>query len=129
LVDHPHEERFQDCRLVLYLDSSSPRSATTVSQLEDLCREHLGPGHSIEIVDLQVDPASFEEERIVVTPTLDFFFGNSQKHRFVGGLRQYKVFIQAVGMGRVASQMNQEAQQMQDSAARIRREISEDKES
>jgi hypothetical protein len=32
-------------------------------------------------------------------------------------------------MGRVASQMNQEAQQMQDSAARIRREISEDKES
>jgi circadian clock protein KaiB len=58
-----------DVRLCLFVAGGSPRSRHAVEHLQRL-RERLGNGVHVEVVDVLVDPAAAEQERIVATPTL-----------------------------------------------------------
>ena len=54
----------------LYITGSTPRSASAIHNLRQLCEEHLPGQYSIEIIDIAENPEIAEQERILATPTL-----------------------------------------------------------
>lgn len=56
--------------LRLYIAGSAPNSLRAVANVKALCDEHFPAAHSLEIVDLMVDPRRALADGILVTPTL-----------------------------------------------------------
>jgi len=56
--------------LRLYVTGSTPRSQRAVANIRQICEEHLGGRHELEIVDLLRRPSLAAREWIVAAPTL-----------------------------------------------------------
>jgi circadian clock protein KaiB len=57
-------------RFVLFVAGDSPRSAQAAANLRRLATERLEGRAEIAVVDVLVDPARAESDRILTTPTL-----------------------------------------------------------
>lgn len=57
-------------RFTLYVAGESPRSVTAVANLRRFTSERLGGEVELAVVDVLVDPARAESDRILTTPTL-----------------------------------------------------------
>ncbi|MGD9171253.1 MAG: circadian clock KaiB family protein [Candidatus Thiodiazotropha sp.] len=97
---------------VLYIDSAKPRSFNVADKLRKICVKHLIDTYTLEIVDLQDNPALFEKHRIIAAPTLDIETPQHQRHRFVGDLSQSEIFIIAIGLMQEARKMGKQASEM-----------------
>jgi circadian clock protein KaiB len=57
--------------LRLYVAGETPRSVAALSNLKQLCEEHLAGRYTIEVVDLLERPQLAQGEQIVAIPTLE----------------------------------------------------------
>ncbi|MCW2994408.1 MAG: KaiB domain protein [Conexibacter sp.] len=64
----PPEREHWDLRL--YVAGQSPKSLRALSNLKDLCEEHLSGRYAIEIVDLVEQPSLARQDDILAIPTL-----------------------------------------------------------
>ncbi|MEW8505903.1 MAG: circadian clock KaiB family protein [Candidatus Thiodiazotropha sp.] len=94
---------------LLYIDSAKPKSQHVADRLRKLCHLHLLENFTLEVVDLQDNPALFEYRRVIAVPTLDIETPESQRHRFVGDLSNSEIFITAAGMMQEATRMAKQA--------------------
>jgi circadian clock protein KaiB len=56
--------------LRLYVAGQTPKSLRAIENLKRMCEEHLPERHSIEVVDLMLNPALAKEHQILAIPTL-----------------------------------------------------------
>lgn len=56
--------------LKLYIAGQTPRSERAITNLHRICKENLGKGYKIEIIDILGHPQLAEREKIIATPTL-----------------------------------------------------------
>jgi circadian clock protein KaiB len=54
----------------LYIAGDAPNSLLAVANLNAICREHLPQRHTIEVVDVILDPKRALTDGILLTPTL-----------------------------------------------------------
>src|SRR5690242_7281389 len=57
-------------KLRLYVAGDSPKSRRALSNLRNLCEQHLPGGYEIEVVDLLQDPTLAKAHEILAIPTL-----------------------------------------------------------
>lgn len=56
--------------LRLYIAGQTPKSLAALSNLRNLCREHLHGRYQLEIIDLMKNPHMAEGHQIIAIPTL-----------------------------------------------------------
>jgi circadian clock protein KaiB len=56
--------------LRLYVAGSTPRSATALANLKQVCETHLTGRYTIEVIDLLVNPKLAAGDQILAVPTL-----------------------------------------------------------
>ena len=56
--------------LRLYVAGQTPRSRTALSNLKQICEEHLADRYSIEVIDLLKQPQLSKGDQILAIPTL-----------------------------------------------------------
>ena len=54
----------------MYVAGQTPKSLRAIENLKRMCEEHLPERHSIEVVDLMLNPALAKEHQILAIPTL-----------------------------------------------------------
>ncbi len=64
--------------LKLYVTGMPPRSMKAVTNIREICEEHLKDRYELEIVDIFQQPMLAKGEQIIAAPTL---IKNSQVHR------------------------------------------------
>ncbi|HVI28944.1 circadian clock KaiB family protein [Hansschlegelia sp.] len=57
-------------KLLLYVAGQTPKSLAAISNLEQICAEHLAGRYTVEVVDLKKQPHLAREHNIVAIPTL-----------------------------------------------------------
>jgi circadian clock protein KaiB len=57
-------------QLRLYVAGSTPRSATALANLKQVCETHLTGRYTIEVIDLLVNPKLAAGDQILAVPTL-----------------------------------------------------------
>jgi circadian clock protein KaiB len=57
-------------QLRLYVAGSTPRSATALANLKQVCETHLAGRYTIEVIDLLVNPQLAAGDQILAVPTL-----------------------------------------------------------
>jgi len=57
-------------QLRLYVAGSTPRSATALANLKQVCETHLAGRYTIEVIDLLVNPKLAAGDQILAVPTL-----------------------------------------------------------
>ena len=65
-----HEPLPEVLLLRLYVAGESPNSLRAIANLQAMCREYLGSGCRLEIVDILEDPLRLFTDGVLVTPTL-----------------------------------------------------------
>lgn len=56
--------------LKLYVTGTTPNSVRAISNLKQICEEHLNGRYDLEIIDLYQHPALAQGEQIIAAPTL-----------------------------------------------------------
>ena len=56
--------------LHLYICGASPRSKRALTNIKEICEEHLKGRYNLEVVDIFQNPAQGERDQIVAAPTL-----------------------------------------------------------
>ena len=56
--------------LRLYVAGITPRSATAVGNIRNICEEHLAGRYRLEVIDIYQQPTLAEGEQIIAAPTL-----------------------------------------------------------
>ena len=56
--------------LCLYVAGNTQKSTAAIANLRRICRDHLGGGYRIKVVDLVKNPALARSDQIVAIPTL-----------------------------------------------------------
>jgi circadian clock protein KaiB len=82
----------------LYIAGDAPNSLLAMANLTQLCETHLPDRHSIEIVDVLLDPKRALRESILMTPTL-VSESPYPGHRIVGTLSNTEPILQILGLG------------------------------
>jgi circadian clock protein KaiB len=82
----------------LYIAGDAPNSLQAMANLAELCETHLPGRHSIEIVDVLLDPKRALTEAIFMTPTL-VTDSPYPGHRIVGNLSHTEPILQILGLG------------------------------
>ncbi len=82
----------------LYIAGDAPNSLLAMANLAQLCETHLPDRHSIEIVDVLLDPKRALRESILLTPTL-VTDSPYPGHRIVGTLSHIEPILQILGLG------------------------------
>lgn len=82
----------------LYIAGDAPHSMQARANLAQLCETHLPDRHSIEIVDVLIDPKRALTESIFLTPTL-ICESPYPGHRIVGTLSNTEPILQILGLG------------------------------
>ena len=82
----------------LYIAGDAPNSLLAIANLTKLCETHLPDRHSIEIVDVLLDPKRALRESILMTPTL-VTESPYPGHRIVGTLSNTEPILQILGLG------------------------------
>ncbi|MEO5691515.1 MAG: circadian clock KaiB family protein [Usitatibacter sp.] len=82
----------------LYVAGSAPNSTEAISNLGELCRQHLPNRHHIEIIDVFREPTRALEDGILMTPTL-VRLRPLPEVRIVGGLTDIAAVLSAIGLG------------------------------
>ena len=70
LVNAPTEAHEEFWALRLYVAGQSPKSLRALSNLKDLCEQHLAGHYEIEIIDLMEQPSLARSDDILAIPTL-----------------------------------------------------------
>lgn len=66
----PFSEREEGWLFRLYVAGQTPRSIAAISNLKNICEEHLAGRYEIQVIDLLESPHLASEEQIVAIPTL-----------------------------------------------------------
>lgn len=83
--------------LRLYITGRTGRSEAAVANLQRICDQVLPDGCDIEIVDVLDRPELAEEERVLVTPTLDKLLPLPVR-RIIGDLSDDEAVIRGLGL-------------------------------
>ena len=57
-------------KLRLYVAGQTPRSVAAISNLENICHEHLKGHYEVEVIDLLKNPRLARDHQILAVPTL-----------------------------------------------------------
>ena len=82
----------------LYIAGDAPNSLQAIANLAQICDTHLPGRHSIEIVDVLLDPKRALDESIFLTPLL-VTDSPYPGHRIVGTLSHTEPILQILGLG------------------------------
>ena len=69
-MSRPPAQPSEIWELRLYVAGQTPKSLRAIENLKRMCEEHLPERHSIEVVDLMLNPALAKEHQILAIPTL-----------------------------------------------------------
>ncbi|HLH40609.1 MAG TPA: circadian clock KaiB family protein [Bryobacteraceae bacterium] len=86
-----------DVLLRLFVTGSSQRSLRAIEAVEGMCKEFLGNGVRLEVVDVSETPDQAEHEKILATPTL-IRQVPSPPRRLVGDMCEPERVIQLLGL-------------------------------
>ncbi|HEX6088062.1 MAG TPA: circadian clock KaiB family protein [Thermoanaerobaculia bacterium] len=82
----------------LYIAGDAPNSLLAIANLKELCETHLPDRHTIEVIDVLLDPKRALRESILMTPTL-VTESPYPGHRIVGTLSNTEPILQILGLG------------------------------
>lgn len=82
----------------LYVAGEAPNSLQAIANLTKLCETYLANRHSIEIVDVLLEPKRALDESILFTPML-VTDSPYPGHRIVGTLSHTEPILQILGLG------------------------------
>lgn len=82
---------------ILFVAGDAPNSVRAIANLGAFCREHLADRHSIEIIDVFMEPQRALAEGIFMTPTL-ISATPLPARRIVGTLSQIQPLLQTFGL-------------------------------
>ena len=82
----------------LYVTGDAPNSLQAIANLTQLCETHIPERHSIEIVDVLLDPKRALAEAVYLTPLL-VSDSPYPGHRIVGTLSHTEPILQILGLG------------------------------
>jgi circadian clock protein KaiB len=82
----------------LYIAGDAPNSLQAIANLTQICDTHLPDRHSIEIVDVLLEPKRALDESIFMTPLL-VTDSPYPGHRIVGTLSHTEPILQILGLG------------------------------
>jgi circadian clock protein KaiB len=82
----------------LYVTGETPNSLQAIANLTQICETHLPDQHTIEIVDVLLDPRRALAEAIYLTPML-LTDSPYPGHRIVGTLSNTEPILQILGLG------------------------------
>ena len=57
-------------RLCLYVAGMTPRSARAITNIKEICEEHLQGHYLLEVIDIYQQPVLAEGDQIIAVPTL-----------------------------------------------------------
>ena len=86
----------------LYVVGGAQNSAQAIANLNALCQTHLPDRHSIEVVDVFLEPKRALADGILMTPTL-IKLAPSPVQRIVGSLSQIERVLVALGLQGLAA--------------------------
>ena len=93
------------------MSGNSERSLLALDNLRQLCRQYLGEGHEIQVIDVALDPRIAITEQLLALPALDIRH-HGRKSRLVGDLSLAQPYIVALGMAQEARDMRARAEGM-----------------
>ena len=90
--------RASKARLVLrlYVAGTAPNSIRAIANARSICDEHFAARHTLEIVDLLVEPKRALADGIVVTPTL-LKVSPLPMQRVIGNLNDTEQVVRTLG--------------------------------
>jgi circadian clock protein KaiB len=103
----------------LYIAGDAPNSLQAIANLAQLCDTHLADRHTIEIVDVLLEPKRALTESILMTPTL-VTESPYPGHRIVGTLSHTEPILQILGLG-AAQRRTYPGLKERDAAPQLRR--------
>lgn len=56
--------------LRLYLSGTTPQSIRAITNIKNICEEHLPDRYELEVIDIHRQPSLLERDQILATPTL-----------------------------------------------------------
>ena len=80
-----------------YVASSAPNSVKAIANLEAICKEHLGSGFKLEIIDVLEFPQRALADGILVTPSLTKL-SPPPRAKIVGNLSDRSNVLHALGI-------------------------------
>ena len=83
--------------LRMYIAGEAPNSVRALANLAQLCERHLPEAHSLEIVDVTVEPHRALSDGVFMTPTLIKLAPNPMC-RIVGTLSDLRPVLVALGL-------------------------------
>lgn len=82
--------------LMLFVTGASPNSARAISNLTEICEEHLHGKYRLEIIDVYQQPDVAIEEQIVALPTLIKKFPLPQR-KLIGDMSDREKVLKGFG--------------------------------
>jgi len=82
-------------RLFVYNDSLFARRA--IVELEELRQRHLGPGVTVEVIDIEAHPEIAEEEQLLAVPALQLVQPGPRR-RIIGDLSDHAMVLSSLGL-------------------------------
>lgn len=96
-MDSPQSESAPEILLRLFVTGNSQRSLRAVEGVQSMCKEFLGNGVRLEVVDVMKHPDEAEREKILATPTLIRQIPCPTR-RLVGDMGEPERLIQLLGL-------------------------------
>jgi circadian clock protein KaiB len=82
--------------LRLYVAGTAPNSTRAIANARAICDEHFAARHTLEIVDLLIDPKRALADGVVVTPTL-LKVSPLPMQRVIGNLNDTEQVVRTLG--------------------------------
>ncbi|HZS57416.1 MAG TPA: circadian clock KaiB family protein [Bryobacteraceae bacterium] len=96
-MDSPQPESIPEVLLRLFITGNSQRSLRAIEGVQGMCKELLGNGVRLEVVDVIERPDEAEREKILATPTLIRQIP-APPRRLVGDMAEPERVVQLLGL-------------------------------
>ncbi len=84
-------------KLRMYVTGASPNSAKAISNIKNICDEHLSGRYDLEIIDIYQEPLIAQREQVVAIPMLVKSSPLPLK-RLIGDMSDTKKVLSALGL-------------------------------
>jgi circadian clock protein KaiB len=87
----------QDYKLRLFITGASPNSVRALTNLKNICADHLTNGYDLEIIDIYQQPEKAETEQIIAVPLL-LKLSPLPERRMIGDLSDTEKVLRSLGL-------------------------------
>jgi circadian clock protein KaiB len=95
--DTPSDQPKPDFILRLFVTGASPNSTRAISNLKNICEEHLKGRYELEIIDVYQQPLVAEREQLIALPLL-IKKAPGMERRLIGDMSNKQKVLRGLGL-------------------------------